>query len=192
MANQPVKIEGTWKVLRITGWAFAAILLLLPAIAMQFTSEVDWSPSDFVIMGALIGTIGLGTEFLVRRSASTAYRIGAILAMVTAFLTIWVNLAVGMIGEDNPYNLLFFGVLAIALAGAIASNFRAAGMAKAMAVAAVAQAAIASGGLAADPRGALFSMVFAFPWILSAGLFRRAGHDQGTSTVSTASGSVSG
>ena len=38
MANQPVKIEGTWKVLRITGWAFAAVLLLLPAIAMQFTS----------------------------------------------------------------------------------------------------------------------------------------------------------
>ena len=57
MANQPVKIEGTWKVLRITGWAFAAVLLLLPAIAMQFTSEIDWSPSDFIVMGALIGTI---------------------------------------------------------------------------------------------------------------------------------------
>ena len=39
--------------------------------------------------------------------------------MIGAFLTIWVNLAVGMIGaEDNPYNLLFIGLLvAVALGG---------------------------------------------------------------------------
>jgi hypothetical protein len=159
---------------------------------MQFTSEVDWSASDFIVMGALLGTLGLGTEFLVRRSGSTAYRMGAVVAMATAFLTIWVNLAVGMIGDENPYNLLFGGVLAIAFAGSILSAFKAAGLARAMLAAAVAQAVLGAGGLAADPRGALFSMMFALPWILSAGLFRRADHDQGTSTVSTASGSVSG
>ena len=47
-------------------------------------------------------------------------------------------------------------------------------------------------GFPTDPRGAIFSMMFALPWILAAGLFRRAALDQGTSTVSTASGDVSG
>jgi len=192
MANQAIRIEGVWRTLRFAGWGFAAILLALPAIAMQFTSEVDWSASDFIIMGALLGTIGLTTEFLVRQSGNTAYRIGAVVAMATSFLTVWVNLAVGMIGDENPYNLLFVGVLAIALAGSIASNFMAAGMARTMVAAAVAQAAVALGGMAADPRGAVFSILFALPWLLAAGLFRRADQDQGTSTVSSASGDVSG
>jgi hypothetical protein len=192
MANQAVEIEGVWKILRLAGWGFAAVLLVLPAVAMQFTSEVDWTTSDFIVMGALLGTIGLTTEFLVRRSGNNSYRIGAVVAMATAFLTIWVNLAVGMIGEGNPYNLLFGGVLAIALAGSILSNFKSAGMAKSMFAAAAAQALAGAGGFATDPRGALFSMMFALPWILAAGLFRRADLDQGTSTVSTASGEVSG
>ena len=192
MANQAVEIEGVWKILRFAGWAFSALLLSLPAIAMQFTSDVDWSASDFIVMGALLGTIGLATEFLVRRSGSTAYRIAAVVAMATAFLTVWVNLAVGMIGDDNPYNLLFLGVLGVAVAGSILSNFKPAGMARAMFAAAAVQALVAGFGFTTDPRGALFSMMFALPWIIAAGLFRRADHDQGTSTVSTASGEISG
>lgn len=31
----------------------AAILLLIPLIAMQFTNEVDWNAFDFAIMGIL-------------------------------------------------------------------------------------------------------------------------------------------
>ena len=192
MANQAVEIEGVWKILRFAGWAFSALLLSLPAIAMQFTSDVDWSASDFIVMGALLATIGLTTEFLVRRSVSTAYRIGAVIAMATAFLTIWVNLAVGMIGDDNPYNLLFLGVLGVAVAGSIFSNFKPAGMARTMFATGAAQALVAAFGFTTDPRGAMFSMMFALPWILAGGLFRRADDDQGTSTVSTASGSVSG
>jgi len=192
MANQAVKIDGVWKMLRFAGWAFSAALLVLPAIAMQFTSEVDWSASDFIVMAALLGTVGLTTEFLVRRSGSTAYRIGAVIAMATAFLTIWVNLAVGMIGDVNPYNLLFGGVLLIALAGSILADFKPAGMARTMFAAAAAQAVVGGFGFPTDPRGAVLSMMFALPWILSAGLFRQAARDQGTSTVSTASGDVSG
>ena len=192
MANDTVRIEGVWRILRFAGWGFSVALLILPAFAMQFTSEVDWSASDFIVMGALLGAIGLTTEFLVRRSGNTAYRIGAVVAMATAFLTIWVNLAVGMIGDENPYNLLFLGVLGIALVGSILANFKPAGMAKTMLAAALAQALVGAGGFATDPRGAIFSIMFALPWILAADLFRRADLDQGTSTVSTASGDVSG
>jgi hypothetical protein len=159
---------------RIAGWSIPVILLILPAVAMRYTSEVDWNAPDFIIMGAVFGTIGLGIEFLIRQSRSIAYRVGAVVALVTTFLTIWVNIAVGMVGDNNPYNLLFGGVLMIAFSGAILSKFRPAGMATSMFVAAAAQAAVAAGGFATDPRGAIFSLMFALPWILSGALFRRA------------------
>ena len=166
-----------WSGWRIAGWGLAALLLLLPLVAMRFTDEVDWDGTDFIVMGALIGSIGLAIEFMVRQSASTAYRVGAVLALLTAFLTIWVNLAVGMIGsEDNPHNLLFGGVLVIALIGAIVARFEPAGMAHAAVAAAIAQAAVAAAGLSTDLRGAVFSMVFAGLWLLAAALFRAARH----------------
>jgi len=177
MANQAVKIDGTWKILRIAGWGFAGLLLLLPAVAMQFTSEVDWTISDFIAMGALLGSVGLGAEFLIRRSESTAFRIGALVAMATAFLTLWVNLAVGMIGDDNPYNLLFGVVLLIALTGSILSGFKAAGMARVMLLTAIAQAAVGAFGITMDPLGGILSTAFALPWLLAAALFFKAARE---------------
>jgi hypothetical protein len=160
---------------RIAGWSVPVILLLLPAVAMRYTSEVDWDTPDFIIMGALFGAIGLGIEFLIRQSRNTAYRVGSVVALVTAFLTIWVNLAVGMIGDDNPYNLLFGGVLLVGLVGAITGKFHHAGMAKAMFATAAAQLLVGAGGLSSDPRGAILSMMFAAPWLVAGVLFRKSG-----------------
>jgi hypothetical protein len=173
MANQTKsgggRLLNPW---RVAGWGLAALLLMLPALAMRFTREVDWSLSDFVVMGVLLGTIGLGIEFLVRQSGSAAYRFGAVAAMLTAFLTIWSNLAVGMIGdEDNPYNLAFFGLLLLVLVGTVVVRFRANGMAAVTAIAAAAQAAVSLGGLGSDPRGALIGLCFAGLWLLAAALF---------------------
>jgi hypothetical protein len=168
-----------WSPWRIAGWSVAALLLLLPAAAMQFTSEVVWDETDFIAMGILVGSVGLGIEFLVRRSSSLAYRLGAVIALLTVFLTIWVNLAVGMIGsEDNPHNLLFGGVIAVALIGAPLVRFEAAGMARVLILAAVAQAAAGASGLPADPRGGIFSLIFAGPWLLAAALFWSSARSQ--------------
>ena len=41
---------------RIVGWGTAAIMLFLPLIAMQFTDEVNWDVSDFIIFGAMLVT----------------------------------------------------------------------------------------------------------------------------------------
>ena len=172
---RPSNAAGFLNPWRLAGWGVAAALLLAPAVAMRFSAEVDWDETDFIVMGLLIGSVGLGIEFLVRRSPSLAYRLGAAVAMATVFLTIWVNLAVGMIGsEDNPHNLLFAGVILIALVGGVLARFRASGMALAMAAAAFAQTAAGAAGLAADPRGAVFSIAFALPWLLAATLFRTA------------------
>lgn len=157
---------------RIAGWGFAAALLATPFVAMQFTREVQWTASDFVVMGVLIG---LAMEAAVRLSAgSWPYRLGGIAAALTAFLTIWVNLAVGMIGDDNPYNLLFAVPILVAFGGGVLARFRAEGMTYAMTTAALLQALVALGGMAQDSRGAIFSLLFAVPWLLAAALFRMA------------------
>ena len=67
---------------RIIGWGFAVGLLILPFVAMRFTSEVNWTPSDFVFAGVLLGSVGLGLDFAVRRSSNPAYRGAAALAVL--------------------------------------------------------------------------------------------------------------
>jgi hypothetical protein len=169
-----------WNSWRIAMWGTAAVLLSLPAIAMQLNAPgVDWTLGDFLTMGMMLGIACGLCELVAWASASGAFRIAAVVAIGAAFLTVWVNLAVGMIGsEHNPYNQLFGGVLALALAGSAVARFQARGMAWAMVAAGASQAALAIIGLGTDPLGAKFSMVFALPWLLSALLFRKAAREQ--------------
>lgn len=75
-----------------------ALLLLVPFIAMQFTNEVDWSSSDFVIMGGLLLGTGLLIELVIRKVKKTGYRIAICGAVLVTFLLIWLELAVGIFG----------------------------------------------------------------------------------------------
>jgi peptidoglycan/LPS O-acetylase OafA/YrhL len=131
--------------LRLAIWGTAAaLLLLLPAIAMQFTSEVAWDETDFIVMGAMLGLACGAYELAVRLSDSRAYRAGFGLTIVTCFLLVWLNLAVGIIGtEENRANAMYLGVLALVAACAVAVRGRPRGMAWVTIAAAVAQATIA-------------------------------------------------
>lgn len=151
---------------RLIGWGGAIALLLVPLVA-----GFPWTLSDYVVMGAMFLIAGGSIEVAMRSSDDWAHRLGAVVAVATAFLTVWVNLAVGMIGsEDNPYNLWFGGVLAFAIAGSLLSR-SSSSMALVMAITAIAQGLVSLAGLAADPRGGTFSMGFAALWLISAGLF---------------------
>lgn len=166
--------------LRILLWGGAAALLALPAVAMQFDTGVAWTAFDFGFAAVLIAGAGLLAELIVRRTRNLFYRGGAACAVAAALMTVVATGAVGMIGnEGDSYNLLFLGVVALAVAGAAAARFRARGMAVAMGAAAAAQLAVSVGGMASDPRGALFSAAFAGLWLLSAGLFAKAARDRG-------------
>ena len=62
-----------------------------------------------------------------------------------------INLAVGVIGsEENPANLMFGGVLAVGIVGAVVARFRPRGMARALVSTAVAQTTV---GVIAPARG---------------------------------------
>ena len=164
------------KRLRALVWGGAAFLLLLPLIAMQFTTEVDWDQADFVVFGAMLLFVCGGYELATRVSGNRAYRLGAGIALLGAFLLTWMNLAVGIIGnEENPANLVFFAVPATGLLGALLARFEARGMARALVVTAVVQALIAVVALVSG-WGQVFVLTgfFVLLWLSSAQFFRKA------------------
>lgn len=171
MTNDPV-----WRTLRWVVWGGAALLLLAPLVAMRFTREVDWSPVDFLVMGTLLALVGGAYELAVRVARTHVYVIAFGVAVGTAFLTIWANLAVGIVGEPaEPINRLYFGVVAVAVIGAALTRLRPAGMARAMLATAIAQAAGSLVGLFADGVTVfVLTAAFAVLWLVSAALFRRA------------------
>ena len=84
---------------RIMGILFTVVLLLLiPFTAMQFTDEVNWSLSDFVIAGVLLLGTGLLCELVVRKVKKLEYRIGLSALLLLGLLLIWLELAVGIFG----------------------------------------------------------------------------------------------
>lgn len=145
---------------RIVGWSAAVLLLLAPLVAMQFTDEVAWSVADFAVAAALVLSTGLAYEMAVRTTSDTAYRAGVGVALVGAFLLVWLSLGVGIIGADgDPANLLYGGVLAVGIVGALLARFAPAGMARALFATALAQALVAAiavvAGLGAPYSGPL-------------------------------------
>jgi hypothetical protein len=164
---------------RLIGWGGAVALLLVPLV-LQF----PWTLSDFIFAGAVFGIVGGTFELAVRKSGNRWYRGGVAVALATSFLLVWINGAVGIIGdEDNPANLMFMVIILMAVAGAIAARFEAAGMARAMFIAAgaetlIAVIAVANRLGATEPPGfpgvPILILGFAGMWGLSGFLFRRA------------------
>lgn len=74
------------------------IILLVPLVAMQFTSEVVWNLADFVIMGILLFVTGLAIELTWEKLVKSVYRISGITVIIITFLIIWAELAVGLFG----------------------------------------------------------------------------------------------
>ena len=76
--------------------------------------------------------------------SSTAYRLAVGLALTAAFLIVWMNAAAGLIGieDDDPANLLYGGVLAIGVIGALLARLEPRGMARACFAMAAAQAVV--------------------------------------------------
>jgi len=172
---------------RLMYWAIAILsILMIPLLAMQFTSEVNWSLSDFIIMGIILFSIGLAYELIARKSEKTVYRAAFGVALAGVFLLLWINGAVGIIGsEDNPANLMYGMVLIAGILGSFMSRLKSKGMMITLYVMALVQFLVPIVALNIGPANvswgqagvigvfvlnAFFTMIF----VISAMLFQRA------------------
>src|SRR5688572_3010259 len=116
-------------------------------------------------------------------TSNTAYKSAIGVALAAVLLLVWLSLGVGIIGRDgDPANLMYFGVLAVGMTGALIARFRPGGMARALFATALAQASVGllaviagmgrpwSGPLELSALNGFFVGLF----VLSAWLFRRA------------------
>lgn len=81
---------------RLAMWGAIAALLLLPAIAMQFTREVAWTGFDFVVAAALLVGAGAVFEVIARRVRGSRQRIAIGMALFSVVALIWIEGAVGI------------------------------------------------------------------------------------------------
>lgn len=178
------KSGGRW---RLAVWGAAVFLLLLPLVAMQFTEEVNWTLFDFVVFGTMLAGACGAYELATRASASGVYRAAAGIAVVAAFILVWLSIGVGIIGRDgDPANLMMFGVLAVGIVGAVIARLQAHGMAVVMFAMALSQALVAAialiAGLGASSNGPaqilLLNGFFVMLFTGSALLFRKAAQEQ--------------
>jgi hypothetical protein len=161
-------------------WGGAALLLSVPFVAMRFTSEVNWTASDFVVMGTLLSVACGIIELTSRLGTNIAYKLGVIFAVGGGFLIVWANLAVGH--EHTPYDYPFYLALLIGLVGSAIARLRPRGMMAAMLATATAliialrlamvhEAGAEGGNLLVT---AVASAAIASPFLIAAWLFRKA------------------
>lgn len=70
------------------------LILLIPLIAMQFSSEASWTLLDFVTAGVLL--FGAGTMFVLAARVVPKHRVAIGIVIVLAVIYIWAELAVGI------------------------------------------------------------------------------------------------
>ena len=74
----------------------AALVLMVPLVAMQFTNEVTWDLFDFAVAGVLLVGTGLMYVLASRKVSNPRYRAVAVAGLGAAFLLVWAELAVGI------------------------------------------------------------------------------------------------
>ena len=163
-----------------------AAVLAIPFLAMVLnlgipdpgsgTDGVNWGPMDFVVIGVLVLGSGLLYEYASARAGDVAHRAAIGIAVAAGLFLMWVNLAVGMIGDEgNPANLMYVFVLFVALVGAAIARFEPREASIAMFATAAAQAVVAVIALVAGFGPTLpADAFFVAAWVASGVLFRQA------------------
>lgn len=162
--------------LRAVLWGSLLAVFAIPVVAKLVAGPTMlWTGGDFVVAAVALAILGLLIEGGCRLSDSWSYRIAAFGAALGAFMLVWINLAVGFIGnEDNPLNLAFFAMLAVVLLGGFVTRFRAGAMSGLMVFCAAAQASILLVGQQEWGFEWVATGVFCAGWLALATLFRQA------------------
>jgi hypothetical protein len=78
-----------WAVARPTAWILIAAALIAPAVAMRFTTEVQWTTLDFIAAATVLIGAGLVCEAFAWRVRNGIARILFSLAMVVLVGLLW-------------------------------------------------------------------------------------------------------
>lgn len=79
--------------------ALVAGILVIPAVAMQFSAEVVWTGGDFIVAGLLLlSTVAL-IELLLRFVKNRLWRIALVGLVLFTLFIVWAELAVGLFGS---------------------------------------------------------------------------------------------
>jgi hypothetical protein len=106
-------------------------VLLIPLVCNHTVDGWNWTWHDFALMWVILTVTTLLYRLLVtRQPGNLAFRLGSGLGVAGGFLLTWANLAVQVIGDDNPGNLLYFLVILGGFIGVALSRFDAARLAR--------------------------------------------------------------
>ena len=89
MGANETGLNRLWNALRVTGWVAVPVLLLIPAIAMRFSDEINWTTMDFAFAGGVLISAGLALEIVTWLTRNPAVRFGAALAVGLAVGLVW-------------------------------------------------------------------------------------------------------
>lgn len=68
----------------------------MPLIAMQFSTEVNWTLFDFLVAAVLLFSTGFAIEWVLRKVKDKRRRIAICLVLLATLMLIWAELAVGI------------------------------------------------------------------------------------------------
>jgi hypothetical protein len=78
---------------------FGLIILLVPLIGIQLSSEINWGLLDFIVAGILIILLILVLELIFRKVQSNKKKLWLVILIGILFIMNWVKLAVGIFGS---------------------------------------------------------------------------------------------
>lgn len=85
-------------------YSIPLVILSIPLIAMQFTKEVNWTFSDFLVMGILLFATVFTINFVLNKFKSLKSRLILIVGIIALLVLVWAELAVGIFGSPLAGN----------------------------------------------------------------------------------------
>jgi len=80
-------------------YSIPLVILSIPLTAMQFTKEVNWTVSDFLVMGILLFATVFTINFVLKKFKTLKSRLILIVGIVVLLALVWAELAVGIFGS---------------------------------------------------------------------------------------------
>jgi uncharacterized membrane protein len=77
----------------------AALILLVPLIAIQLSDDMVWTWFDFAAAATLLVGTGLLFVLAARKLRTTKHLVAVGIALAAVFLFVWAQLAVGVLGD---------------------------------------------------------------------------------------------